>query len=89
MTGITTTGKKRLILITGRAHPDLAEEVAAELGVELVPGVGYDFANGEIYVRFGETCGAATPSCCRATARRSTSGSWSSCSCATRSSAPR
>ncbi len=55
MTGITTTGEKRLELISGRAHPELAEEVAAELGVELVPTSAYDFANGEIYVRFGES----------------------------------
>jgi ribose-phosphate pyrophosphokinase len=55
MTGITTTGEKRLVLISGRAHPDLAEEVAAELGVEMVPTSAYDFANGEIYVRFGES----------------------------------
>jgi ribose-phosphate pyrophosphokinase len=43
------------VLISGRAHPELAEEVAAELGVELVPTSAYDFANGEIYVRFGES----------------------------------
>ena len=55
MTGITTTGEKRLVLISGRAHPELAEEVAAELGVELVPTTAYDFANGEIYVRFKES----------------------------------
>ncbi len=55
MTGITTTGEKRLVLISGRAHPELAAEVAKELGVELVPTSAYDFANGEIYVRFGES----------------------------------
>ncbi|GAB2691678.1 ribose-phosphate diphosphokinase [Thalassiella azotivora] len=55
MTGITTTGEKRLVLISGRAHPELAEEVSKELGVELVPTSAYDFANGEIYVRFGES----------------------------------
>ena len=55
MTGITTTGEKRLVLISGRAHPEFAEEVAVELGVELVPTSAYDFANGEIYVRFGES----------------------------------
>ncbi|GAB4068847.1 ribose-phosphate diphosphokinase [Angustibacter speluncae] len=55
MTGITTTGEKRLVLISGRAHPDLAAEVASELGVELVPTSAYDFANGEIYVRYGES----------------------------------
>ena len=55
MTGITTTGEKRLVLIGGRAHPALAEEVAKELGADLVPTSAYDFANGEIYVRFEES----------------------------------
>ena len=54
-TGITTTSEKRMVLVSGRAHPDLAAEVAAALGVELVPTSAYDFANGEIYVRFGES----------------------------------
>jgi ribose-phosphate pyrophosphokinase len=55
MTGITTSSEKRLILASGRAHPELAEEVAQELHVELVPTCAYDFASGEIYVRFGES----------------------------------
>jgi len=55
MTGITTTGEKRLVLISGRGYPELAEEVARELGVELVPTTAFDFANGEIYVRFQES----------------------------------
>jgi ribose-phosphate pyrophosphokinase len=55
MTGITSTSEKRLILASGRAHPELAAEVARELGVELVPTRAYDFASGEIYVRFGES----------------------------------
>ena len=54
-TGITSSSEKRLILLTGRAHPELADEVALELGIELVPTSAYDFANGEIYVRFGES----------------------------------
>jgi ribose-phosphate pyrophosphokinase len=55
MTGITTTGEKRLVLISGRGYPELAQEVAGELGVELVDTTAYDFANGEIYVRFRES----------------------------------
>jgi ribose-phosphate pyrophosphokinase len=55
MTGITTTSEKRLILASGRAHPELAKEVAEELGVDVVPMNAYDFASGEIYVRFGES----------------------------------
>ncbi|GAA1888667.1 ribose-phosphate diphosphokinase [Paeniglutamicibacter psychrophenolicus] len=46
---------KKLVLASGRAHPELAEEVAAELGTELLPISAYDFANGEIYVRSGES----------------------------------
>jgi ribose-phosphate pyrophosphokinase len=54
-TGITSSSEKRLVLISGRAHPELATEVAECLGVDLVPTSAYDFANGEIYVRFGES----------------------------------
>jgi ribose-phosphate pyrophosphokinase len=54
-TGITTSSEKRLVLLSGRAHPGLANEVAECLGVDLVPTSAYDFANGEIYVRFGES----------------------------------
>ena len=46
---------KKLVLASGRAHPELAEEVAKALGTELLPMSAYDFANGEIYVRSGES----------------------------------
>ncbi|MEU1625738.1 ribose-phosphate diphosphokinase [Streptomyces sp. NPDC020096] len=55
MTGIKTTGEKKLMLFSGRAHPELAEEVAYQLGAQLVPTKAFDFANGEIYVRFEES----------------------------------
>lgn len=55
MTGITSHGEKRLVLVSGRAHPELASAVAEELGIEIVPTTAYDFANGEIYVRFAES----------------------------------
>lgn len=56
MTGITShDAEKRLVLVSGRAHPELADDVARELGVELLPTTAYDFANGEIYVRFSES----------------------------------
>jgi ribose-phosphate pyrophosphokinase len=54
-TGLTTSNDKRMVLVSGRAHPDLADQVAVALGVDLVPTTAYDFANGEIYVRFGES----------------------------------
>ena len=55
MTGIKSTGQKKLMLFTGRAHPELAEAVAEQLEVEIVPTSAYDFANGEIFVRFEES----------------------------------
>lgn len=55
MTGLHTNGRKHLVLATGRAHPELATQVAQELGIELLPVTTYDFANSEIYVRFDES----------------------------------
>ncbi|ANJ26473.1 ribose-phosphate diphosphokinase [Agromyces aureus] len=55
MSGIETTGSKRLVLVSGRAHPALAEQIAHELGSELVPTDARTFANGEIYARFDES----------------------------------
>ncbi|PJI94086.1 ribose-phosphate diphosphokinase [Luteimicrobium subarcticum] len=46
---------KTLAFASGRAHPSLAQDVARELGVDVLPTTAYDFANGEIYVRFGES----------------------------------
>ncbi|WP_405480573.1 ribose-phosphate diphosphokinase [Streptomyces sp. NBC_00009] len=59
MSGIKTTGEKKLMLFSGRAHPELAEEVAHALGVGIVPTKAFDFANGEIYVRYQESARGA------------------------------
>jgi ribose-phosphate pyrophosphokinase len=55
VSGIKSTGEKTLMLFSGRAHPDLAEAVASELDVAITPTSAYDFANGEIFVRFEES----------------------------------
>jgi len=55
VTGIVKATEKNLMVFSGRANPELAEEVAAMLGTELVPTTAYDFANGEIYVRYQES----------------------------------
>ncbi len=55
MNEIRLSSEKRLRLFTGRAYPELAEEVAAELGIPITPTSAYDFANGEIFVRFEES----------------------------------
>ncbi len=54
-TGIKATGQKKLMIFSGRANQELAEEVAENVGVELAPTIAYDFANGEIFVRFEES----------------------------------
>ncbi|MFE9171418.1 ribose-phosphate diphosphokinase [Streptomyces kebangsaanensis] len=59
MTGIKTTGEKKMMFFSGRAHPELAEEIAHELGIEVVPTKAFDFANGEIYVRYQESARGA------------------------------
>jgi ribose-phosphate pyrophosphokinase len=56
MSGILSSdGTKQLVVVSGRAHPDLADDVARELDVKLLPTTAYDFANGEIYVRFSDS----------------------------------
>jgi ribose-phosphate pyrophosphokinase len=52
---ITATGEKKLLLFSGRAHPELTNEIAGCLGIEPTPTKLYDFANGEIFVRFLES----------------------------------
>jgi ribose-phosphate pyrophosphokinase len=52
---LTVPPSKRLVLLTGRAHPELGQEVAAHLGTDLCPVDAYEFANGEIFVRFKES----------------------------------
>lgn len=46
---------KNLILVTGRAHPKLATDVADQLGIDVLETTAYDFANGEMYVRYTES----------------------------------
>jgi ribose-phosphate pyrophosphokinase len=54
-TSIHNPSERRLVLAGGRAHPELAEAVAQGMGTELLPTTAYTFANGELYVRFGES----------------------------------
>ncbi len=50
-----TDNRKNLMLFSGRAHPELAEQVAKELDIEVTAQTARDFANGEIFVRFDES----------------------------------
>jgi ribose-phosphate pyrophosphokinase len=55
VSGMKRTTEKNLMVFSGRAYPELAEEVAEHLGTGLVPTSAYQFANSEIYVRFEES----------------------------------
>jgi len=55
VTSIKTSSEKKLMLFSGRAYPELADEVAEYLDCEVTPTSSYDFANGEIFVRFEES----------------------------------
>ena len=52
---IRNSGERELVLAAGRAHPELANAVARELGTELLPVSAYDFASSETYVRYGDS----------------------------------
>ena len=55
MSAIRQTTSKSLMLFTGRAYPELAEEIGGHLGVKPTPTTAYDFSNGELFVRFQES----------------------------------
>ena len=50
--GMEFTPRRRLELVSGRSHPELARDVARQLGVELGEANLREFANGEIHCRF-------------------------------------
>ena len=55
MGGIVAENRKTLMLFSGRAYPELAEEIASELKTATTPTDAYDFPNGEIFVRYRES----------------------------------
>src|SRR5271165_5024629 len=50
--GMEFTPRRRLELVSGRSHPELARDVAKQLGVELGEANLREFANGEIHCRY-------------------------------------
>ena len=55
MTGFKRPNVKHLMLFSGRAYPELAQEIARLMNVEIVPTRAISYANSEIYVRFEES----------------------------------
>ncbi|HLL67881.1 MAG TPA: ribose-phosphate diphosphokinase [Micromonosporaceae bacterium] len=53
--GIVAENRKSLMLFSGRAYPELAEEIGAVLGQQPTPMDAYEFANGELFVRYNES----------------------------------
>jgi ribose-phosphate pyrophosphokinase len=47
--------QKRLMVVSGRSHPELAEKIAGKLGCELGQVELASFADGETYARFAES----------------------------------
>lgn len=47
--------KRRLAIYSGRSHPELALEIARELGVELGDANLREFADGEVHCKFSES----------------------------------
>jgi ribose-phosphate pyrophosphokinase len=52
---LQVAGRKSLVLLSGRAYPALAEEIAAELGITVTPTTARDFANGETFIKPDES----------------------------------
>jgi ribose-phosphate pyrophosphokinase len=55
MSVIEVAGRKSLMLFSGRAFPELADEIAAEIGVTVTPTTALDFANGETFIKPDES----------------------------------
>jgi ribose-phosphate pyrophosphokinase len=55
MGSISTENRKTLMVFSGRAYPELTAEIGDELGVAPTATDAYEFANGEIFVRYKES----------------------------------
>ncbi|HST46777.1 ribose-phosphate diphosphokinase [Jatrophihabitans sp.] len=51
MNNLQVENRKSMTLFSGRAFPELAEEIAGHIGIRVTPMTARDFANGEIFVR--------------------------------------
>jgi ribose-phosphate pyrophosphokinase len=55
MGSIVAENRKSLMLFSGRAFPELAQEIGEVLGIAPTPTDAHEFANGEIFVRYKES----------------------------------
>src|SRR6478735_11924853 len=55
MTTLEVAGRKSLVLLSGGAYPELADEIAEHIGVTVTPTTRREFANGELFIRPNES----------------------------------
>jgi ribose-phosphate pyrophosphokinase len=48
---LEVVGRKSLVLLSGGAFPELADEIASTIGVTVTPTTRREFANGELFIR--------------------------------------
>src|SRR5664279_77522 len=51
MSTLEVAGRKSLVLLSGGAFPELADEIASYIGVTMTPTTRREFANGELFIR--------------------------------------
>ena len=51
MNQLQVAGRKSLILLSGRAYPELTAEIASQMGVEVTHTTAREFANGETFIK--------------------------------------
>ncbi len=51
MSTLQVAGRKSLVLLSGGAYPELADEIAGHIGVTVTPTTRRVFANGELFIR--------------------------------------
>jgi ribose-phosphate pyrophosphokinase len=55
MSTLQVAGRKSLMLFSGRAYPELADEIARHIGVTVTDTTAHEFANGETFIKSNES----------------------------------
>jgi ribose-phosphate pyrophosphokinase len=55
MSNLQMAGRKSLVLLSGGAFPELADEIAGHIGTHVTPTTRRQFANGELFIRPNES----------------------------------
>jgi ribose-phosphate pyrophosphokinase len=55
MSTLSVAGRKSLVLLSGGAYTELADEIASHIGVTVTPTTRREFANGELFIRPNES----------------------------------